>query len=479
MPPPGKLPEMAAAAGRYLQTRLQYGFKWLKEKYNEYGRRHRAILIKAALAGGILLGGWYYFLAPNAWAVIVNGRQVAVAADRAAIDRTIQELLAPNSKTKAEGLKITDQLAIKKIRAGRGALMDTAAVKEALRQTLHVAAEATVILIDGRPEIVVANDTIADTVLERYKKEYLPTGEGTAVQEVKFLQEITYAHRTANPDEILTPEQALASLKGTRDEASEYVVQEGDSLWSIARAHGLLVDDIKAANPELKGERLDIGQKLKLALAKPLLGVQVVYTQEVREAVPYKVKVKENDDLIRGQEKVVQAGAEGERLVTYKIVAENGKQVEKTEIGQQILKEPVTRVVERGTRMVLASRGGSGILAWPLRGPITSSFGYRGREFHTGMDIGAGVGTPVGAAADGRVTFAGYDGGYGRMVIIDHGGGLVTRYAHLSGFNVRAGQRVSRGQVIGYVGTSGRTTGPHLHFEVLVNGNFRNPAGYL
>jgi murein DD-endopeptidase MepM/ murein hydrolase activator NlpD len=200
----------------------------------------------------------------------------------------------------------------------------------------------------------------------------------------------------------------------------------------------------------------------------------------VKEPVPYEVKVETNTDLLRGQERVKQAGSEGERLVTYQVVTKNGVQVEKKVIQQQVLKEPVTKIVERGTRVVLASRGGgSGRLAWPTRGIITSPYGYRGREFHSGMDIDGYVGQPVGAAEDGTVTFAGYDGGYGRMITIDHGGGLVTRYAHLSGFNVRVGQRVNRGQVIGYVGVSGRTTGPHLHFEVLVNGSFRNPSGFL
>ncbi|MGB9663173.1 MAG: M23 family metallopeptidase, partial [Moorellaceae bacterium] len=112
-------------------------------------------------------------------------------------------------------------------------------------------------------------------------------------------------------------------------------------------------------------------------------------------------------------------------------------------------------------------------------GPISSPFGYRGREFHSGMDISASYGTPVAAAESGVVIGAGYEGGYGRLITIDHGGGLVTRYAHLSAYNVRVGQTVARGEVIGYVGTSGRTTGPHLHFEVLIGGEFRNPYNYL
>jgi len=130
------------------------------------------------------------------------------------------------------------------------------------------------------------------------------------------------------------------------------------------------------------------------------------------------------------------------------------------------------------------SRGsGSDTLVWPVTGPITSPFGWRilwgQRNFHTGMDIGVGYGTPVGAATPGKVVLAGWDGGYGRCVLIDHGDGLATRYAHLSRIDVGLGEQVSRGAVIGNVGESGNADGPHLHFEVIINGNVQNPLLYL
>jgi murein DD-endopeptidase MepM/ murein hydrolase activator NlpD len=124
---------------------------------------------------------------------------------------------------------------------------------------------------------------------------------------------------------------------------------------------------------------------------------------------------------------------------------------------------------------------------WPVIGPVTSSFGQREDpvtrngegEFHTGIDISAPVGTPVRATADGTVTSAAEQNGYGREVIIDHGHGMETCYAHLSGFEVMAGQTVVRGQVIGYVGLSGRTTGANLHYEVRIHNTPVNPHKYL
>lgn len=126
----------------------------------------------------------------------------------------------------------------------------------------------------------------------------------------------------------------------------------------------------------------------------------------------------------------------------------------------------------------------TGKLLWPVAGKFSSGFGYRTslsgtRRFHSGVDLYARNGTPIYACESGQVIKAEYHGGYGYSILIYHGGGLATFYAHLSGFAVSAGQNVSRGQLIGYVGTTGYTTGPHLHLEVRINGVPKDPMGYL
>ena len=119
-------------------------------------------------------------------------------------------------------------------------------------------------------------------------------------------------------------------------------------------------------------------------------------------------------------------------------------------------------------------------LAWPVSAPVGSAFGPRGTGFHPGLDLTAGTGTPVGAAAPGRVIFAAFDaGGYGTLVEVAHGGGVVSMYAHLSSVAVRVGQRVATGTRIGRVGTTGEVTGPHLHFEVRIRGAAVDPLRAL
>jgi murein DD-endopeptidase MepM/ murein hydrolase activator NlpD len=118
-------------------------------------------------------------------------------------------------------------------------------------------------------------------------------------------------------------------------------------------------------------------------------------------------------------------------------------------------------------------------LIWPLDGLLTSGFGYRWGRMHEGIDIAVPEGTPIRASKGGTVIMASYNGGYGNYTCIDHGGGLSTCYAHQSGFAASSGQSVSQGQVIGYSGNTGSSTGPHLHFEVRINGAAQDPMGYL
>jgi murein DD-endopeptidase MepM/ murein hydrolase activator NlpD len=149
------------------------------------------------------------------------------------------------------------------------------------------------------------------------------------------------------------------------------------------------------------------------------------------------------------------------------------------EAERSIQKELAKFLQER--RSVLASTPS----IWPVHGWVTSGFGYRKspftgkRQFHAGLDISTRTGTPIVAPAAGVVTFAGREAGYGKMLVVNHGHGLVTRYGHLNSFGVKVGQKVARGQKLGTVGSTGRSSGPHLHYEVLMSGVPTNPRYYI
>jgi len=143
------------------------------------------------------------------------------------------------------------------------------------------------------------------------------------------------------------------------------------------------------------------------------------------------------------------------------------------------------RAAARRAAGIVGPETAPGQLAWPVTGTITSPFGMRpnpfggGAEFHQGLDIAAPMGTTVTAAASGVVLSAGWYGGYGNYILIDHGGGMSTGYGHLSQIFVSSGQQVQKGQAIGAVGSTGMSTGPHLHFEVRIGGKPTDPAAYL
>ena len=151
---------------------------------------------------------------------------------------------------------------------------------------------------------------------------------------------------------------------------------------------------------------------------------------------------------------------------------------------REIEAERIARLRAQGISGAPVTDSG-GSLSWPVSGTITSPYGYRhnpfggGMEFHQGLDIGAPMGTTISAAAGGTVISAGWYGGYGNFILIDHGNGLATGYGHCSQIFVSAGQEVQRGQAIGAVGSTGASTGPHLHFEVRVNGKTVDPASRL
>jgi len=143
------------------------------------------------------------------------------------------------------------------------------------------------------------------------------------------------------------------------------------------------------------------------------------------------------------------------------------------------------QAAERRAQGIVGQTSAPGVLAWPVSGTITSPFGWRrnpfggGMEMHPGLDIAAPMGTTVTAAASGTIISAGWYGGYGNYILIDQGGGMATGYGHLSQIFVSAGQQVQKGQAIGAVGSTGASTGPHLHFEVRINGKPTDPAAYL
>jgi murein DD-endopeptidase MepM/ murein hydrolase activator NlpD len=177
--------------------------------------------------------------------------------------------------------------------------------------------------------------------------------------------------------------------------------------------------------------------------------------------------------------------AQHEAAVVQVLLDEIRQDISAAEEHKDGLEADAKRLEDEIARLQSQEGEAPGILAWPVIGRVSSPFGYRThpilgvRKLHTGIDINGSTGTPISAAADGKVILSQTYGGYGRAVVIDHGGGMATLYAHQSSIAVSVGEDVTRGEVIGYVGCTGSCTGPHLHFEVRLNGVPVDPMQYL
>lgn len=410
------------------------------------------------------------------WAVSVDGEPVARVFDYRDVDQALVGLQDRYGEIQGQTVAWARVKVVRVHGDSEIPLVGVRELEDRLAEALGFAQDAVALFIDGEKHFVFADYPTAREFLARVKKSYT-VEEGA---EAEFLEEVALVGVKVRCDEIVDLEQAVRLAREEIENVQEYTVSEGDTLWDVARKYGLTVERLLASNPGIKENSvLQIGEQLVIAREKPLLTVvttaRVVETREI----PYQTRVRRDPNLPAGQRKVLEPGAPGQEEVTYLVTRQNGRLVERKRLEAREIKAPVTRVEVRGSKIVLASRGGSAQLAWPTWGRITSGFGMRGSRMHTGVDIAAPHGRVVVAAEGGRVVRAGWAGGYGICIDLSHGNGVVTRYAHLSRSVVSVGQEVQRGQQIGAVGSTGFSYGPHLHFEVIINGRPRNPMNYL
>lgn len=410
------------------------------------------------------------------YAVYVNGNMQFALQHKADLQKALNNIKVGEEKSCQQELELSSKVECKRSFVSRNLLISSKEVEKKLAPVVEFKAPAAAIMVDGKTIAYVESKAAANNLLSKLKKEYSQPDEGEKLVAVSFAEKVKIKEEKVSVKKLMPVEETYNLICTGTSNPEKYIVQEGDNLWLIARRNDMYVDDIVKANG-LTTENLQLDQELILVKSKPYINVIAQVEGEKTEAIPYETKVivdKNSPSSIR----VKQEGQNGERQIAYTASKRNGI-VEKTNIlEEKILKAAVDKVIVKGTRVTqIASRGGgSGTLDWPTNGSITQY--YKGSS-HRGIDIGGRTGQAIRAADSGYVSFAGYQGGYGKFVIVNHNNGMVTRYAHCSSINVSTGQRVNKGETIAALGSTGRSTGPHLHFEVLVNGSFTNPLNSL
>ena len=212
---------------------------------------------------------------------------------------------------------------------------------------------------------------------------------------------------------------------------------------------------------------------------EPRITIHSTETATYTASVPFDVQYIDNASMYEGETSIKSEGQEGTDLIVATVERVNGEEVNRTVVSTTRISEPVAEVQYRGTKPIPATQG-TGAFQYPLyHYTISSYFGMRWGTLHTGVDLAAPYGTKIYASDGGTVTFAGWKGSYGYLVIISHGGLYETYYAHCSKILVSVGENVYQGQNIALVGSTGYSTGPHCHFEVRYNGTPYNPLNYL
>ncbi|PLR96483.1 M23 family metallopeptidase [Bacillus sp. T33-2] len=434
--------------------------------------------------------------------VYANDKFIGTVSDKAKIEKLVQEKIdGMKEEFKDLNLSLDSDVNFVPEQVFRSAAgVNTDQVAKVLDEQFNVQAEAVSLVIDGETVAHLKDPAAAESVINQLKLQFVSQEQLTEIEtrknnpnlslpqlqenetrilDVRLSKKVSFSEEKIDPKQVLTIEEAVNLLKKGTLEEKKYKVKEGDVLGGIADAHGLQVAELISLNPGLTEDTvLKIDQEVNVTVLEPF--VDVVVDEEIyqKEAIAFQKEIVTDSSMFKDDTKVQQAGQNGINGVTYQVSKQNGIVIQKQAVKSDVLQEPVKEIVIKGTK-VMPSRG-EGSFVWPASGGYVSShMGYRWGRQHKGIDIARPSNYTIKAADNGVVVSAGWDGGYGNKVIIDHQNGYRTVYAHLASMNVSPGQTVPRGSQIGVMGATGDSTGVHLHFEVYKNGSLVDPITVL
>ncbi|MGE4549454.1 MAG: peptidoglycan DD-metalloendopeptidase family protein [Intestinibacillus sp.] len=408
-------------------------------------------------------------------AVKVDGRVLGYVQNESAVTAVCREIEQTSSAVLGEPFQLDANITYEVAVTALDNLMEPQDLSAAIADSADNLSTLAVVKVNGQAVGALEDAAEAQSVLDRIKQSYQ---DDDSSAEVTLLDDVAVETMQA-PTKLLQSEDALyTTLTETSTQPDIVEATADDTLSSIAQAHGMLVDEILALNPDIVPEALSPGTKVTITAAKPLVSVQIKKTIDYTEAIPYDTVTRKSDDLAKNKVQVIQQGVPGEATIEAQVVLVNGVEQERTILSRTVLSNATDKIVEVGTKNIGV---GTGTLRRPIAGgTITSGFKWRWGRMHKGIDIADSIGTPVMAADNGKVIYAGYStSGYGKYIIVNHNNGMKTLYAHNSVLKVEVGDVVEKGQTIALSGNTGNSTGPHLHFEVLVDDVNVDPMKYI
>ena len=439
------------------------------------------------------------FLAPviftDTRAIVVDGKNFAfIRAKNMGTDEFNLLLQAKLKERYGKNVEINETVELKPAHAARKNIsVNTDVVIANLCDVLTVKGECGAIKVNGEIIAIVRSVAEAEQVLRDVLAKYTPDpdeeGESN-VDGVEFVDDVVTEPYYADDAEVLSSVQAYDRLTQTEEKSYVYVVRAGDSFNAIANRFGLTEDDLLALNPDINEKTkamLQIGQKINVTSQVPVYGVCTVLIETVRETVPPPEEEIENLSQYKTYRRIISEGKAGEKMAAYKVYYENGIEIKREPDPSHdiiITSAEPTKIEVGAIDKADEANAATGGFAYPIEDQAYFSSGFGPRDYgsgrHYGIDIACPSGTPVHASDGGTVVHAGWNsGGYGNWVVIDHNNGFRTVYGHNSAVLVRVGEKVHQGQVVALVGSTGDSTGNHLHFEIRLNNKPRNPLELL
>lgn len=421
--------------------------------------------------------GAIYVKSTSGYLVNVSGEYSFIVKSPSQVNKIVDEIMEQEEAD--HNIIFNPQIEYSKVYFADGRLSEFSEIENALKKYIEVIPEPDKIyelVVNGRTFGLFEKLSEVNELFELVKRPYTKDDENCVIS---FLEDVEIEEVYLNGQIFSCVDEVYEKLISPEEEIVTYTVSKGDTLSQIADKHGLKTNEVLKANPEIKNEHtLSIGQEIFITLPRYPLNVVETRMVEYEDVVAYENIYEDDEEMYKGQTKVKEAGIEGSRIVKAQEISINGIYEETVVIDEEITREPVNAIVYRGMKERPRTLAYDEFIM-PSRGSISSRFGQRWNSFHTGVDLASRRGTPNRAADGGKVIFAGWQGNYGKLIIIDHENGYTTYYAHNDTISVSVGERVARGDIIGTVGTTGNVTGPHLHFEIRKDGVPLDPMNFL
>lgn len=365
---------------------------------------------------------FYIVCIPNAYEIFVNGSSIACVKDISTAEEINNNVIS-NLQSRFKELNIKDEIYGSKVIANSGAFNDEESIKKNILNAINVKVKAVKLVIDGQDTAVLASVEECKSVLNKAADTYLGSDNNIKLKSIS--NKIDY-------------------------KMTEVYVKDVDSLDNAVTS---IINNKETTGVSLKITALKTESK----------------------PISFQKEVRYSNDLSPNSSKVIQNGENGEKIVEEEVLFIGGKSSSTKVVKESVTKKPKNTVIAVGKE----DNSDKYVMAVPSSGSISSGFGARWGKVHEGIDIAAASGTDIHAAMDGKVIFAGWEDGYGNIMKLQHNNDLVTIYGHCSKLLVSVGDSVKKGQVIGKVGSTGRSTGPHLHFEVRIKGKAVDPYKYI